>query len=78
MIEKAAHALRWIQGEGYECLKTAFESTSRFVRLRDIKVAMAGQTVFARFTTATGDAMGMNMIGKGTEKALKAMQREFP
>ncbi|KAJ6559385.1 hypothetical protein DFH09DRAFT_1083552 [Mycena vulgaris] len=30
-------------------------------------------TLFMRFATATGDAMGMDMISKGTEKAL-----EFP
>ncbi|KAG6815357.1 hypothetical protein H0H87_002639 [Tephrocybe sp. NHM501043] len=77
-IEEAARAMAWIQGEGYALLKTAFESTSRFARLRDIKVAMAGRTVYARFATATGDAMGMNMISKGTEKALEALQEEFP
>ncbi|KAJ6528740.1 coatomer WD associated region-domain-containing protein [Mycena vulgaris] len=37
--------------------------------------AMAGRTLFVRFTTATGDAMGMKM---GTKKALELMQIEFP
>jgi len=31
-----------------------------------------------RFATRTGDAMGMNMISKGTEKALEVMQLYFP
>ncbi|KAG6872109.1 hypothetical protein C0995_012916 [Termitomyces sp. Mi166 len=77
-VDEAARALAWIQEEGYDELREAFESTSRFARLRDIKVAVAGRTVFARFATATGDAMGMNMISKGTDKALEAMRGEFP
>ncbi|KAG6882547.1 hypothetical protein C0992_011386, partial [Termitomyces sp. T32_za158] len=41
-------------------------------------VALAERTVFAWSATATGDATGMNMISKGTAKALEAMQHEFP
>ncbi|KAF9474127.1 hypothetical protein BDN70DRAFT_816199 [Pholiota conissans] len=78
-ITMAAHAKIWIDGgEGYTVLKAAFESTSRFARLKSLKTAMAGRTLFVRFATATGDAMGMNMISKGTEKALEAMQAEYP
>ncbi|MBW0552863.1 hypothetical protein O181_092578 [Austropuccinia psidii MF-1] len=33
----------------------------------------AGRTLFVRFETQKGDAMGMNMISKGTEAALKLM-----
>jgi hydroxymethylglutaryl-CoA reductase (NADPH) len=78
-ITMAAHAKMWIDGgEGYAVLKAAFESTSRFARLKSLKTAMAGRTLFVRFATATGDAMGMNMISKGTEKALEAMQAEYP
>ncbi|KAG6826686.1 hypothetical protein H0H92_014861 [Tricholoma furcatifolium] len=78
-VAEAARAVAWIGSEdGYAELKEAFEGTSRFAKLRDIKATMAGRTVYARFATRTGDAMGMNMISKGTEKALEAMQVEFP
>ena len=78
-ITMAAHAKMWIDGgEGYAVLKAAFESTSRFAKLKSVKTAMAGRTLFVRFATATGDAMGMNMISKGTEKALEALQLEYP
>ncbi|KAJ8515331.1 hypothetical protein ONZ45_g7224 [Pleurotus djamor] len=78
-ITEAARAKAWIASEsGYGTIKTAFESTSRFAKLKSLKTAMAGRTLFVRFATATGDAMGMNMISKGTEKALEVMQAEFP
>ncbi|KAF9254299.1 hypothetical protein L218DRAFT_1082398 [Marasmius fiardii PR-910] len=78
-IVVAAQAKAWIDSpEGYGIIKEAFESTSRFAKLSNLKTAMAGRTMFVRFATSTGDAMGMNMISKGTEKALEAMQRKFP
>ncbi|KAH7869130.1 hydroxymethylglutaryl-coenzyme A reductase-domain-containing protein [Lentinula edodes] len=78
-IVQAAKCRAWIDSEeGYSIVKEAFESTSRFAKLRSLKCAMAGRTLFVRFATATGDAMGMNMISKGTEKALEVMQQHFP
>jgi hydroxymethylglutaryl-CoA reductase (NADPH) len=78
-IVDAAEAKAWIASEeGYKLLKDAFESSSRFAKLQSLKTAMAGRTLFIRFATSTGDAMGMNMISKGTEKALELMQKYFP
>ncbi|KIL63528.1 hypothetical protein M378DRAFT_665597 [Amanita muscaria Koide BX008] len=78
-ITMAAEAKAWIASEeGYGILRQAFESTSRFAKLKSLKTAMAGRTLFVRFATATGDAMGMNMISKGTEKALEVMRQQFP
>ncbi|KAH7926257.1 hypothetical protein BV22DRAFT_1119007 [Leucogyrophana mollusca] len=78
-IVMAAEAKAWIDSEeGYQIIKEAFESTSRFAKLQRLKTAMAGRTLFVRFATTTGDAMGMNMISKGTEKALEVMQKHFP
>ncbi|KAE9385832.1 nad-binding domain of hmg-CoA reductase [Gymnopus androsaceus JB14] len=69
----------WIDSvEGYGVIKEAFESTSRFARLGSLKCTMAGRTVFTRFATVTGDPRGMNMIRKGTEKALEVLQKHFP
>lgn len=78
-ITVAAACKAWIDSpEGAAILKEAFESTSRFARLQKLKVTMAGRTMFVRFATTTGDAMGMNMISKGTEKALDVMSKYFP
>jgi hydroxymethylglutaryl-CoA reductase (NADPH) len=78
-IVVAAEAKIWLDSEeGYAIIKEAFESTSRFAKLQRLKTAIAGRTLFVRFATTTGDAMGMNMISKGTEKALEIMQKKFP
>ncbi|KAI0032617.1 hydroxymethylglutaryl-coenzyme A reductase-domain-containing protein [Vararia minispora EC-137] len=78
-IASAAAAKAWIEtDEGYGTLREAFESTSRFAKLQSLKSTLAGRTLFVRFATRTGDAMGMNMISKGTEKALEALQHRFP
>ncbi|EPQ53591.1 3-hydroxy-3-methylglutaryl-coenzyme A reductase [Gloeophyllum trabeum ATCC 11539] len=78
-ITEAARAKAWIDSdEGNAILKEAFESTSRFAKLQRLKCAMAGRTLYVRFATTTGDAMGMNMISKGTEKALEVLQAKFP
>ncbi|KAG2180335.1 hypothetical protein INT44_003337 [Umbelopsis vinacea] len=77
-ITSAAACKRWIEESGAETVMAAFNSTSRFARLRKLKVTLAGKLVFIRFSTTTGDAMGMNMISKGCEKALAAISEKFP
>ncbi|RXW24395.1 hypothetical protein EST38_g1491 [Candolleomyces aberdarensis] len=78
-VKLAGKAKAWVDSpEGHAAMKEAFESTSRFAKLKSLKTALAGRTMYIRFTTTTGDAMGMNMISKGTEKALDAMKEQFP
>ncbi|RUS33409.1 3-hydroxy-3-methylglutaryl coenzyme A reductase [Jimgerdemannia flammicorona] len=77
-ITRAAAAKRWVEEEGSQVVRDAFNSTSRFARLRKLKVALAGKLAYIRFSTTTGDAMGMNMISKGCEKALAVMADHFP
>ncbi|BGP51148.1 3-hydroxy-3-methylglutaryl-coenzyme A (HMG-CoA) reductase isozyme [Rhodotorula kratochvilovae] len=73
-----AAAKRWVDSEeGSNILKAAFNSTSRFARLKSLKAAMAGRTLYVRFATQTGDAMGMNMISKGCERALDVMMTDY-
>lgn len=78
-IVQASQARLWIDSPGgYATLKTAFESTSRFAKLQTLECALAGRTLYVRFATQTGDAMGMNMISKGVEKALEVLRDHFP
>jgi hydroxymethylglutaryl-CoA reductase (NADPH) len=77
-IVATADCKKWLDGEGFDIVKAAFDSTSRFGRLSTLKTAMAGRSLFIRFSTTTGDAMGMNMISKGVEKALSVVAENFP
>jgi hydroxymethylglutaryl-CoA reductase (NADPH) len=59
-------------------IKENFDSTSRFARLKQCKVGQAGRLLYIRFMAVTGDAMGMNMLSKGAEKALQKLHDIFP
>lgn len=76
-LARAGAAKVWLDSEkGQAAMKAAFNSTSRFARLQSMKTALAGTYLYIRFKTTTGDAMGMNMISKGVEKALGYMANE--
>jgi hydroxymethylglutaryl-CoA reductase (NADPH) len=78
-LQEAASAKIWIEeGDGFKVLKAAFESTSRFAKLISLKCALAGRTLYIRFTLRTGDAMGMNMAGKASNASLDALCEQFP
>uniref|UniRef100_A0A1A8KG40 3-hydroxy-3-methylglutaryl coenzyme A reductase n=1 Tax=Nothobranchius kuhntae TaxID=321403 RepID=A0A1A8KG40_NOTKU len=76
---RAAEVKLWLEtSEGFSLLKDAFDETSRFARLEKLLVCVAGRNLFVRFQSRTGDAMGMNMLSKGTEKALQQLQQQHP
>ena len=78
-VVMAADARIWIDSpDGFRTLSAAFNSTSRFARLQTLECALAGRTLYIRFATSTGDAMGMNMISKGAEKALEVLKHRYP
>lgn len=78
-VLRASMAKRWIEhADNFENIKTAFDSTSRFARLQEILIAMDGPQLYIRFRALTGDAMGMNMVSKGAEMALRYIHKAFP
>ncbi|EFN88878.1 3-hydroxy-3-methylglutaryl-coenzyme A reductase isoform X2 [Harpegnathos saltator] len=78
-IVRASEAMSWMQQEqNFQEMKDNFDQTSRFARLTRIHVRIAGRHLFVRFVAKTGDAMGMNMLSKGTEKSLQTVQSHFP
>ncbi|XP_044744697.1 3-hydroxy-3-methylglutaryl-coenzyme A reductase-like [Coccinella septempunctata] len=75
---KASELVKWLNiKENFDNIKAKFDSTSRFAKLSKISARIAGRYVFLRFVAQTGDAMGMNMLSKGTEKALNYLQDCF-
>uniref|UniRef100_A0A131XGB0 3-hydroxy-3-methylglutaryl coenzyme A reductase n=1 Tax=Hyalomma excavatum TaxID=257692 RepID=A0A131XGB0_9ACAR len=77
--QQAAEVMRWLQNpEHFAQLKLAFDGTSRFARLQKLHTSIAARYLFIRFVSVTGDAMGMNMLSKGAEVALRKLQEVFP
>ncbi|KAM4607737.1 3-hydroxy-3-methylglutaryl-CoA reductase a [Polymixia lowei] len=76
---QAAEVKAWLEStDGFQAIKETFDNTSRFARLQKLLIGLAGRNLYIRFQSMTGDAMGMNMISKGTEQALSRLQEQFP
>ncbi|XP_077479169.1 3-hydroxy-3-methylglutaryl-coenzyme A reductase-like [Stigmatopora argus] len=74
---RAAEVKAWLESaEGLGAVRVAFDQTSRFARLEKMLVSLAGRNLYIRFEAPTGDAMGMNMLSKGCEKALVRIQQQ--
>jgi len=77
-VRRAAKLIAWLSDEtNLNLMKSSFNATSRFARLQKIQPKLAGRQVFLRFVATTGDAMGMNMVSKGTEASLQVLQSHF-
>lgn len=76
--DRAVQVKKWLKNENnFEIIKKAFNSTSRYASLQRIQCNIAGRYLYIRFCSSTGDAMGMNMLSKGTEAALKKLHEYF-
>jgi len=62
----------------YDEIQTIFNNTSNYIKLQGIKPIIVGKYLYLRFEATTGDAMGMNMIGKGVESSIKHILSSFP
>jgi len=59
-------------------MKQAFESTTSFGKLISAQPNIAGKNVYIRLRCFSGDAMGMNMISKGSLAVIDLLRTYFP
>lgn len=76
-IKRAAEIGEWI-ASNMESIKSVFNGTSRFAKLQSAVCTQAGRLLYIRFVSTSGDAMGMNMIGKGSEAVMMHLLDKFP
>lgn len=76
---RAAEAMEWLEEhDNFKIIKEAFDSTSRFGRLQRIQCTIAANNLYIRMVALSGDAMGMNMLSKGSEFAINKLSEIFP
>ncbi|GKY90582.1 hypothetical protein MPSEU_000031900 [Mayamaea pseudoterrestris] len=76
---EAASLKLWCEApENFARLKQAFERTTSFGKLKSLQATVAGKNVYLRLVCFSGDAMGMNMVSKGSLAVIECLQAEFP
>ncbi|GME32430.1 hydroxymethylglutaryl-CoA reductase [Neofusicoccum parvum] len=74
-LRTAAQAKRFLDSPpGQALLADAFDASSRFGRLVHATSTIVGSRLYVRFKARTGEAMGMNMVGKGVALALDRLR----
>ncbi len=59
-------------------LSAIFSTTTRFGKLKSVTANVAGRMIYLRFLCSTGDAMGMNMVGKGVNEIIQKLIKKTP
>ncbi len=78
-VTEMAKAKVWMENpDNFAEIKQHFDGESRFARLNELKLRPAGRDLFIRFVASTGDAMGMNMLSKGTQASITWLTNVFP
>lgn len=75
----AADFAAWVSTDAQlEAMQAEFASTTSFGKLKGVKPTVAGRYVYLRFEAVTGDAMGMNMVGKGVNVVIERVLASSP
>lgn len=76
---EAAELSLWIQEpDNFLKMKVAFESTTSFGKLLEARPTVAGKNCYIRLRCFAGDAMGMNMVSKGSLAVIETLRNFFP
>jgi len=77
--KEAAHLKIWCeQKDNFALMKEAFESTTNYGKLLSAAPTVAGRNVYVRLQCFSGDAMGMNMVSKGSLAVIDLLKSIFP
>lgn len=75
---KAAQLKIWCETpENFAKLQEAFGSTTNYGKLTACQVTVAGRNAYVRLVCASGDAMGMNMVSKGSLAVIDCLRQYF-
>eukprot|EP00667_Euglena_gracilis_P009914 EG_transcript_10083 len=77
-LQRANEMRQFVEADDFAEVRKAFQSTTRFGKLKHVKMMIVGRRLYMRFKCTTGDAMGMNMVTKGVNKVLDVLQERFP
>lgn len=75
-ISRCSELKRYIDNN-FDTISAVFNSTSRYARLQSIQTTQSGRLLYVRMNASSGEAMGMNMVGKGSEAVMKYIVEEF-
>ena len=75
-VEQVKELKEWIN-KNFINLKDIFEMESDHTELKEITFLQEGRHLHVRFRATTGEAMGMNMVGKGTNFVLRYIKKQF-
>jgi len=64
--------------KNFSKLKYAFENTTSFGKLLSAEPTVAGRNVYIRLVCFSGDAMGMNIVSKGSIAVISLLKDVFP
>jgi hydroxymethylglutaryl-CoA reductase (NADPH) len=74
----AAHLKIWCETPiNFVKLQAAFESTTRYGKLSSCQVTVAGKNAYVRLVCQSGDAMGMNMVSKGSLAVIDCLREQY-
>ncbi len=77
-ITAMKEAMDWMEApDNFAKIKKRFDGESRFAKLKNIRLQASGKDLYIRFVAGTGDAMGMNMLSKGTQAAINWLSEEL-
>ena len=76
-VENARTLVNWVQ-DNLEKLKQIFLDVDPFANLKEIQTWIVGRSIFLRFLVFPADAMGMNMITTGSERACLYISQNAP